>query len=539
MIRILVSSPIKADATSFYRGWGPLRHLAKTEEVQLIDATLPNFELSWDVVTQADLVFCQRPSTSNEVQLLEIARNCNVPTLIDYDDDYLSIPETNPRYNLYANPHRVEQIKRCISLADMIIVSTIGIKDSIIKKTGKSKDHIQVIPNGIDETIFDCAALPDKEEFLSRKVVLWRGGDTHTADMAPYLDAMAAAYNEFTDYKWAFMGHAPQEFLSRVDNSRIILFPFSDVMAYIHSILSLKPKVTIVPWENSEFNKSKSSCSWLETTLAGGVTIFPGWSTEAVPGMIGYINAESFYNILRHALQADIYNFVEESSKTLRRFTLESLNKVRYDAISDLVYDGRLKISIHNNRIENQHVTDELYYNICHRDGIIQDNDQYREINFKVADWLYQEFKPLRVIDFGCGPGALVERLCDLKVPQVVGLDINEHFHEYFKTRNPHYGNNYALADIFDLAPDGIFDLGVCIEVFQFNPMEKIEAFLSIMSGYFKRFYFSSSPYYSKEAINTRTHEDWIKIFERNGWKYENNPQKLVQHDHLFVSNKV
>jgi hypothetical protein len=70
---------------------------------------------------------------------MDIAKDCGVPIWIDYDDDYLNIPETNPRHELYAFPHRVECIRRAMEWADIISVSTIAIRESIIERTGAPK----------------------------------------------------------------------------------------------------------------------------------------------------------------------------------------------------------------------------------------------------------------------------------------------------------------------------------------------------------------------------------------------------------------
>lgn len=551
-IKILVICPIKADATSFYRGYGPLSHLAKDEHVELIDGTLPNFEISWDVVAQADVVFIQRPSRLMDVKLIEIAKYNNIPVWIDYDDDYFGIPETNPRYGLYADPHRRACIKACIDGATIITVSTPAVRDSIIRNTGKNGLAIHIIPNAIDETIFNTEVPAVEDLKGQRNIILWRGGDTHGHDIDPYTDIMVELYNQYPDYKWAFMGFPPEKLMKQIDTSRILLYKWTDMMQYMDFLFELRPKITIVPWADLPFNKSKSNCSWIESTLAGAVTIFPEFSSEHVDGMVGYQHPGEFDAKLC-ALMDDLLaipstDFVLQSFETLKKYTLKKVNALRLDLLIRMTYGSRDKLGFRNRKytIPVQKFSDQQVFDYANLHHYIQEDENYMKGHHDVADWLIETFKPIRIVEIGCGPGAMLERFLDRKVPQVNGFDLNPVFQEYFVTRNPHYEDNYHVADITTAILDGVFDLCVSIEVFEHIPQDKIEPLLSMLADHFKVFYFSSTPF--RESIrfdeqwghiSVHTHEKWIEIFERNGWKYVSNPQKITKHDHLFKSTRV
>jgi 2-polyprenyl-3-methyl-5-hydroxy-6-metoxy-1,4-benzoquinol methylase len=546
-MKILVWSPIKADATSYYRAWGPLQHLARHYEgVQLIDISIPEMEISWAILMQGDVLFMQRPSTDTEVRVMEIAKNANIPIWIDYDDDYFKIPETNPRHELYAHPHRVEQIRRAIEYADVITVSTIPLKNSIVSITGKSKNAIQVIPNGVDETIFNTKMPGMSEIGVSRDVVLWRGGDTHAADLDPYIEKMVQLYNEFPKYKWAFVGAAPEKFLKLIDTNRVMLYAWEDLFVYFDRLFELNPKITIVPWASTEFNESKSNCSWIESTLAGAATIFPRWSSEFVEGMEGYNNPEDFYTITRDHLKREFSgSFVQESFSTLKRFTLYSLNSTRYSIARELIEKKAPIFGFRNPKynVLMEPVSDEGFFRYTHEKGFIQDNEAYKQAHYKVAQGLLERYKPNSIIEIGCGPGPMLEYFLDKKVPQVVGFEFNKHFRDYFIKRNPHYTANFICEDINDGDLDGVFDLCVSIEVFEHIHADKCDALIERLSHHFKFLYFSSTPYHTSKTFdrfwghqNLRTHEGWIKSFEERGWLYEGNPQMVTQWDHCFKS---
>lgn len=551
-MKILAFSPIKADGTSFYRGFGPLNHLKKTQEnITITNGSVDGLEITWDLITGHDILFFQRPSMITETRVMELAKKCNRPIVIDYDDDYLSIPESNPRYELYADPHRVTHIRRAIEYADFIIVSTLSIKESIAERTGKSRSQIQVIPNGIDETLFDLTWL---NNISLRDTILWRGGDTHDADMAMYLDKMVELYNDFPKLKWAFMGHAPEAFMAKIDPSRILLYPFEEIMTYFDRLFELRPMMTIVPWEENSFNRAKSCCSWLESTIAGAPCVFPKWSTEFVDGMVGYQDAEGFYRaasalITDQELRKTQYNL--SHTNLCNRFTLEKLNGMRFEILHEMVASHPLssKIGVKHPKyaVEPERYTDKQFFDYTWEHQLNQSFQHYADGHYNVAQWLYDQFKPTSVVELGCGPGPMIEKFCELKVPQVVGLEINPHFQEYFLKRNPHYKDCYQLQsflekDLFS----GVSDLCISIEVFEHIPHDQLMPFIATMADHFKHFYFSSTPYRSTQRFdsqwghqNIKTHEAWVKLFEENGFQYVGNPRQITIWDALFVSTRI
>lgn len=547
MTKILVHCPIKGDATSFYRGLGPLNHLKRTNpKIEIIDLSIHNDqEIGWEVLTQGDILFLQRPSAMYYTRLIKMAKACGIPVWIDYDDDYFNIPTTNPRHGLYSNPHRVESIRRCILEADHITVSTIHIKEAIAKATGKDRSAMTIIPNAIDETIFNTEIPFD---LGARDIVLWRGGDTHEADLLPYIQKMTQLYDEFQKYRWAFLGNAPKEFLKYIDSKRIILYNWADLFGYFDHLFELQPRVTIVPWEDNLFNASKSNISWLESTLAGGATVFPKFSTEYVDTMLGYNSPEEFYNQTKLAmLDNDTYlaSVAESFIKIENSYTLRAINPMRESIIADLIATKK-KIGIPSVKKEGIRYTDEEFFNYTHEMALNQDHESYKHHHFKLADDLIDRFKPKSVVEIGCGPGAILERMLDQRIPQAKGFEINKFFKDYFVKRNPHYADHFFTEDFDEAVLDGVFDLAISIEVFEHIEADKCDAIIERMSKHFRYFYFSSTPYrenakFDKEwgHINIRTHEMWIKTFEARGWKYVENPNMITLWDHVFESTNV
>jgi SAM-dependent methyltransferase len=503
-------------------------------------------EISWALLRQGDVLFMQRPSTDTETRVAEIAKNCNIPVWIDYDDDYFNIPDTNPRHDLYSALHRQEQIKRVIEYADLVTVSTPAIKESIIEATGKNHNQIAIIPNAIDETLFDIPLLTDINELKARDIIMWRGGDTHSADIEPYIDKIVLLYNEYPQYKWAFIGAAPENLLKMVDTSRILLYAWEDVFVYFDRLFDLKPRLAVVPWARTKFNDSKSNCSWLESTLAGAPTVFPHWSSESTEGMIKYTaDPESFYSSVKMGIEnPDEIVF----TAGIERYTLQKVNYARKAWLDMFGRNRKDKLGFRNPKYLEAlaPVDDKGFYNYCHEKLHIQDNPVYKESHYRGAQTLIDKYNPKSVVEIGCGPGPMLEYFLDKKIPQAVGFEINPHFKDYFVKRNPHYASNFNVVDINEVELEGVFDLGISIEVFEHIPADKVDALIARLAKHFKYFYFSSTPYHTSKQfdafwfhINLRTHEHWIKTFEERGWIYEGNPHLITPWDLVFKSALV
>lgn len=546
-MKVVIYCPIKQDATSFYRGFGPWRRLAISHNVQLVDLTIEGQTVSWDLMIGADVLFIQRPSAEIDNKIIEIARECNLKIWIDYDDDYLNIPKTNPRHELYGDPHRVEQIRRAILNADLISVSTPAIGKSIAERFfNDMTGEFVVIPNAVDDELFDIS-IPTHEELGNRDVIMWRGGDTHDSDLAPYMDAIVEMYNKYPKYTWAFVGHVPYEFLKRIDNSRILLYPWEDVMIYFDRLMELRPFLTIVPWEENVFNASKSNCSWLEATLAGSAVLFPIDHSEFAHGMIGYRGVESFKDMLDLTLSVGHFkdNVINSFDTIREKYSLSVTNKERYGLLHGLD-EGKKKFGFRNPKYSNpvREYTAEEFFKYTFEKRYNQENENYRNGHWKAADTLLERYAPESIIEIGCGPGPMLERFLDMNVPQVLGFDINPYFKEYFVDRRPHYAEFFKLQDFSEVQLDGVFDLGISIEVMEHMPADYVDELIAKLAHHFKRFYFSSTPYRTSKTfdqewghINVRTTDRWIKTFEERGWIYIENPKLICNWDLIFESS--
>lgn len=537
-MKIVIYSPIPHDGTSFYRAFGPFSNLQRNYYgVEIINGSNEGFEYNWWTLNPVDIVFLQRPSTMVGLHIIKTAKLCNKPVWIDYDDDYISIPTTNPRHNLYANTVRQSQTRECMKLADVITVSTPFIADSI-RANVDTKAEIIVIPNAWDPYLFNT----NFNGVERKKIVLWRGGDTHVKDVEIYKEAITKCFDHYPEYDWVFYGH---EFDWIIDHAilknqskRLRLYEFTDLMRYFTNCMQLCPEIMIVPLEDNDFNKAKSNISFIEGTLFGAsvmASALPEF-TQFGDCIKTFSNNDEFINCFDELTRRGT-----DIKKALTLIpSLQTVNQKRYEIATKLTA-GRLQP--YSPKAEKW--DDRRFFEYASIHGYIQDNDDYKKGHHSVADWLVNRLNPDSVVEFGCGPGAMLERFLMNNV-EAIGLELNEYFVDYFRTRNPVFqdrimqvdftGDNFMFSDT---------DLGVAIEVFEHIDRgdEWWGDFIKKLAKSFKFFYFSSTPYRASVKfdtewghVNVRPIQAWIKLFADNGWELIEKPGKICSWDLLFKS---
>ncbi len=539
-MKILYHSPIPADATSFYRGYGPIRHLAEHHTLDEFVPIKNIAEVDWHVLCDADVLFMQRPSCHPELNIIRLAKRCGVPVWIDYDDNYLHVH--GPREHIYTI-QRIECVRSAMDLADAISVSTFALK-LLLEKEGYG-EKVHLIPNAMDETLLKFSS----ERPEAKPVIFWRGGDTHDENFDPYINKLSLLYYNFPHTEWVFLGVPPKKFLNRIDNSRVRLYEWTDLFSYFNLLYEINPTLTLVPWHDDEFTRCRSNSSWIESTMAGSVTVFPSWSSEFVVGMVPYKDENDFFAVVRQVLNnpEDQGAYLKNSRDRVESaFLLKKVNPLRYKLIEQLFNQRRQPLPV--NLPVKGRLTLSKQLSFLHEYGYIQEEDSYVAHVRQTGDYLLGKILPISVMEIGCSSGALLEYFLDKKVPQVIGIETNSLLAEYFMERNPYYREAFQVMEDDDPLPalDGVFDLGISIEAFQKISMDRLEPMMKILADHFKFFYFSSSPYHIGQAfdvphnnINIQPSVFWLNLFNKHGWELIENPMKISRWDYLFKSTRV
>lgn len=282
MTTVYCHCPSYDDATSFYRGMGPLTRLA-TMHKDITVVPMPA-KPDWPVMKASHICFLQRPWTLEHLKTAEMASDMSVPLWVDYDDFLFQVPASNPAYGQFSDPKAQYNMTECLRLADVVTVSTPHLKKML---SGYAND-IRVIPNAWPSSIF---RRPSKRRAKTEwdRPVMWRGSPTHTQDLyevaGPIQDMIATGRNH-----WVFVGNQPWFFFAKGDNCapNLTYVPPVSLIPYFHFLKTAAPSTLIVPLHESDFNLCKSNIAWMEGAWAGAITVAPAWPEWERPGVINY-----------------------------------------------------------------------------------------------------------------------------------------------------------------------------------------------------------------------------------------------------------
>ena len=138
MKRVLYINQYPEDATSYYR-IHPLVYL-QSKDIS-ITKLFYGGNISWETFIGYDILFIERPSSNNDLNIITLAKQCGLKIVTDWDDDCLHIDQFNPMWHHYEQCRAT--LMECIVLSDEVWVSTAGIKKSF----KLLNSNIHVIPN--------------------------------------------------------------------------------------------------------------------------------------------------------------------------------------------------------------------------------------------------------------------------------------------------------------------------------------------------------------------------------------------------------
>ena len=287
MTRLLTFTPSSTDGCAFYRAHGVL---ARVPGIHISQGNT----VSWSSFSNADITFMQRPYTRQHVSVAKMAKD-HTPLWLDYDDLLTEVPSSNPAYFTYCSSEIQESIHTLLNLADAISVSTQALGMELAKLTDKPIWHI---PNAYNDYTMPKEVNVSKNEVPT---VLWRGTSSHQGDLFVYNEQLAEAIERMPDVRFVFAGYIPWMLPKNYDN--VSVMPPTDLMQYLKQVDQLNPDVTLVPLEDSVFNRCKSNIAELETARSSSVVVGPSFiDWVQIENIVDYDISGSIYEALNIAL---------------------------------------------------------------------------------------------------------------------------------------------------------------------------------------------------------------------------------------------
>jgi hypothetical protein len=172
------------------------------------------------------------------------------------------------------------------------------------------------------------------------KIVLWRGGASHTQDLLSVRQGWVELVSRHTDWQFVFMNCYPWWLGEVPSNVRFI--EGMNAIDYMAAIQKISPAVMTHPLVDTDFNRCKSMCSWIEASHAGAAFVGPDFEEFERPGLERYTpgNSESFYKVISGLMNDPsriVHNAKLGQAEILGPLSLREVNKTRAKLFSGIV----------------------------------------------------------------------------------------------------------------------------------------------------------------------------------------------------------
>lgn len=159
-------------------------------------------------------------------------------------------------------------------------------------------------------------------------------------------------------------------------------------------------------------------------------------------------------------------------------------------------------------------VNEELY-----TEQFYERHAPWRNRYCEIANWLWLNFEPKSVVDFGCGNGYIISELKN-RGASVIGVEGSANAKE-FAPEN--IKNDIHIANVTEPLSLGKFDLVISSEVAEHLPARSADTFLDNLSSHAKKIIFFTAAEPGQGGINhinEQPHDYWIEKFNERGFVF-------------------
>lgn len=272
-----------------YGGLGYYRIVKPSEQIREHQVTVVGQEITaygssledqWDNIFKGFDVFWTSYFSNAPIAaaIFYHAQKHGKKVILDIDDNYLDIPESNLLYDKFQEKkHDRAFLSASLSLADAISVSTVPLQQRLDQhfkeRHGLDKKFIH-IPNMNDLNDWQVTPAPLHQD---RFVIGYSGSNSHRDDFAMVIPAIRDVMKKHKHVWFEVMG------LLAMEDLKNYLYGFTDDMLMRVALVGATPtfkeypswlaerpwNVGIAPLVDTPFTRSKSHIKWMEYTMVG------------------------------------------------------------------------------------------------------------------------------------------------------------------------------------------------------------------------------------------------------------------------------
>ncbi len=334
-IRVLVADASPWSVPNFYRTIGPLLAEPHRYEVILTDQA----ELTWVDLARCDIVCVPRVYQNDQLRIVEMAKAARKPVWVDYDDNLLEVPDSNPAYIEFSQPSARESILVAIQECDLVTASTQALVDVLQPARKDDTPPVVLLRNGLHPTWPARAATHNRSDTF-----YWRGSSSHIGDVLAYGGAIAEGLPESASFHmlgW-FAWPLASQILNKVQDSSISFTKEMPINMYFRELENSGATCCVVPLEDSTFNRCKSNIAQLEALAVGALAIVPDWAEWDLPGAIKYTDQDSLRVAVAQYMETPYEARLAAWQQGVAAAQAQSAlaSDARYSTLYNLVYPG-------------------------------------------------------------------------------------------------------------------------------------------------------------------------------------------------------
>jgi glycosyltransferase involved in cell wall biosynthesis len=268
--RKILAAPLDNNATSYHRIIQPLYGLLQKGEPWANNIQfLAGQEEQLDQYEWADILFIQCLYAPDAYKFYAEQKKNGKFIVLDFDDDYINIPEDSPEQTEIIDKDTGEAhkfppemrslfVQMFVQLADVVTVTNEHLK----KLYSPWQKNIKVFPNFVSEEM-----KRDVPKTSNEKVkILWSGSSSHLPDLHFIKDALLEVVEQVGDeVEFHFQG--PIDFEAEFPELPLITYPAVPFEDYLDVLQGINADIAIAPLRDHIFNMSKSNLKYLQMTL--------------------------------------------------------------------------------------------------------------------------------------------------------------------------------------------------------------------------------------------------------------------------------
>jgi glycosyltransferase involved in cell wall biosynthesis len=205
-----------------------------------------------------DILVIQRLWAPEILEMVEAANQAGKRTIFDIDDDYWCINPSNPAYEFWSEPGKLDNLVRVIRACQRVTTTT----EPLRRVVERFNPNVSILPNMLPPAYWPAEGKPPK--LTNDLIIGWAGSPTHYEDLHDVTSVIPQILDRYPEIEVWFGGIYPGYF---PEHERLRYLKPVQLEDYAHLLYEFD--IGIAPLQDHRFNVAKSDLKLLEYSMIG------------------------------------------------------------------------------------------------------------------------------------------------------------------------------------------------------------------------------------------------------------------------------